>query len=147
MLGLLVNFKLIDKLFGQAGIGLGSWGYKTTLGFKYDFHKGNGWSTCIGYSICSGIPEMQMDLELNTGETKTVMLDFLPVGLVDLKLTHNWFIAKRHILFLDLGYSITLDKSPWMITDKSKISSLSKRVLYYSSPGGIMLGCGFLFGL
>jgi hypothetical protein len=147
LLGLSINLRLQNKVFFQGGLGIGTWGSKYTIGLRLDRSYGKGWSYGIGFSSCSGLRDFKTNLELQSGIKQDVTLDLLRANTLNLKATHNWMIHKRNTFYVDLGYAIALQSSPWKVTDGSEISTTSKSALDMLAPGGVILGLGFTFGL
>jgi hypothetical protein len=147
MLGLSYNFRIHNKLFVQGGLGLGGWGTKVTIGLRYDMAYQKGWSYGVGFSSCSGAKDFKENLELQSGAKQDVTLDYLRANTLNLKATYNWKLGKNSNFYLDFGYAIPLQSSPWRIKDGSVLSSTSKSVLDLVSPGGLLFGLGFAFGL
>ena len=147
LIGLSVNLRAYDKIFLQGGIGIGSWGTKMTIGLRYDLSYKKGWSFGVGLSTCSGLKDFKTNLELQDGTTKEVLLDLNRANTLNLKATYNFMLGKNNNFYLDFGYALPLDASPWKVKDGSVISSTSNSVMAMVAPGGILLGLGFMFGL
>lgn len=147
LLGLSGNLRIYDKFFIQAGLGIGSWGTKMSIGLRYDMSYQKGWSYGIGFSSCSGLKDFKTNLELQSGVKKDVTMDCLRANTLNLKATHNWKLGKNNTFYLEFGYAIPLQSSPWRIKDGSIISSTSKSVMDMIAPGGLLIGIGFTFGL
>ncbi|HEY4785106.1 MAG TPA: hypothetical protein VIH57_03615 [Bacteroidales bacterium] len=147
LLGISGNLRVYHKLFIQGGLGVGSWGSKMTIGLRYDMSYQKGWSYGIGFSSCSGLTDFKTNMELTSGIKKEVTMDLLRAYTLNLKATRNWKLGKNNTFYLEFGYAIPLQSSPWRIKDGSELSSTSIAVMNTISPGGLLIGLGFTFGL
>ncbi len=145
--GISANLIIDNKLFAQGGIGLSSWGFRTSIGLRYDQSYRNGFTFGVNYIHSSGVPEIELELENSNGGTKEVSMQLKSVGAINLKTGYNWWIGKRTIFNLNVGYSIPLQSEPWIVTDGSTLSPTSQEVLKLIAPGGILLELGFSFGI
>ena len=118
-----------------------------TIGLRYDLSYKKGWSFGAGVSTCSGLKDFKTNLELQDGTSKDVLLDLKRANTLNLKATYNFVLGKKNNFYLDFGYAVPLEQSPWTIKDGSVLSSTSKTVIDMITPGGILLGFGFTFGL
>ena len=74
---------------------------------------------------------------------------FSAADAVNLSAIHSWYMGsrKRTAFYLEMGYSAALQNQPWVVqTGGVELSDVSKRVLKFIQPGGIILGLGFNFG-
>ena len=145
LIGLSGTIRLYDKLAVRGGIGLSGWGYKNSIGLKYDLNKEGRWSYCLGYSYSSGLEDLKLDMELETGSEKEVTLDYLSCRTINLAFDRNWRIGKANLFYLELGYAIPLQSDRWRVTDGSALSGTSKSILNSLQPGGLIVGAGFAF--
>ena len=145
MIGVSGTIKVYDKLSVRAGVGIGGWGQKNSIGIKYDASDEGKWAYCLGYSYCPGFDDIKLNLELESGSKKDVMVDYLSASTINLAVDRNWRIGKANIFYLELGYAIPMQSNRWRVTDGSSISSTSESVLNISQPGGLILGIGFAF--
>lgn len=145
VIGIVANYRLIDRLFAQGGFGLGLWGFKYTVGLKYDFNYLSGFSAGMGMSFTPGSADFSDELETTDG-VKTVNYDRLTANTFNLKGSYNWILTRSLSVYLDLGYAITLKKDPWKLNDPVTLTSNAKYDLNLETPGGVIVGFGFLFG-
>lgn len=146
-LGISGNLRLTKQSFFQAGLGLGSWGYKYSIGFGYDLTDNRRWALGAGLSYCTGLRNVDMEMEMYNGGTEPVKIYLKSAKTLNLKATHNWIIGRKNTFYVDMGYAVPLQTSPWEITDGSIVSENSRKALDLVSPGGVILGLGFTFGL
>ncbi|GAA5024584.1 hypothetical protein GCM10011506_08310 [Marivirga lumbricoides] len=145
--GISANYIIDNKLFAQAGLGLSTWGFRSSIGLRYDQSYNNGLTFGINYIHSSGIPEIDLELEDNSGSTREVNMLFESVGAINLKTGYNWWIGKYTIFNMKVGYSIPFKSSPWVVNDGTNLSPISEEVLRILAPGGIIFELGFSFGL
>lgn len=147
LIGVSGTLRVYDQLAVRGGLGIGGWGYKSSIGLKYDTRDAGGWSYCLGYSYCSGLTNLKLNMELESGSTKNVQVDYLSASTLNLAIDRNWKVGKANIFYLEFGYAVPMQGKRWKITDGSAISSTSENVLKISQPGGLIFGVGFAFGL
>jgi len=145
--GLSGNYIIDGKLFVQAGLGISSWGVRTSIGLRYDQSYRNGFTYGINLVNSSGIPDIDFELETTSGSTQNVNMLLERTNTINLKAGYNWWLGKNNTFYINLGYSIALKRQPWTVKDGSSLSATSQQVLELVAPGGIILGFGFTFGL
>jgi opacity protein-like surface antigen len=147
LIGLSVNVRVYHKFFLQGGIGIGSWGSKMSIGARYDLSYKKGWSFGAGLSSASGLKDFKTNLEVKSGNKQDVQMDLLRANTLNIKATYFFRIGKRHNFYLESGYAVPLQSSPYTIKDGSVLSSTSKAAMDLAAPGGLIFGLGFTFGL
>ena len=149
ILGLSAFIRANKTLFIKAGIGEGSWGYKTSVGLKLDNDSTGNWSYGIGYSLCSGANNVKINMSAQNVGTKDVSIDLYKASCIQFTITRNWKVGcnRTNIIYLDLGYSFALEKKRWKVTDGSNLTDESISLITFLQPGGLILGFGFTFGL
>ena len=145
LIGVSGTLKIHEKFSVRGGTGLSGWGFKNSIGIKYDLKETGGWSYCLGYSYSPGFKGIKMDNELESGGTREITVDYLSASTINLAVDRNWRIGKANIFFLEFGYAIPLQSNRWRVTDGSVLSSVSKSTLNILQPGGLILGVGFAF--
>ncbi len=145
VIGLSGTIGLYDKLALRGGVGLSGWGYKSSIGLKYNLNAVGGWSYCLGYSYSSGLENLKINMELESGEEKDVTINYLSASTISLAIDRNWRVGKANIFYIELGYAIPMESSRWRVTDGSVLSGTSKNILNSLQPGGLILGAGFAF--
>lgn len=145
MLGGNVAFRISKMMLVRGGIGIGPYGYKATVGLKFE-QENNNYYRYIGYSFLPGEKNLQQELELQNGK-KNVSYNYNSASTLNMALGYNWRLSRKNIIVTELGYAFALDKQTWNITDGSNISQSSKNYLSFLQPGGIIIGIGFLFGI
>jgi len=150
ILGPQLDIVLFRKLTLGGGVGLSSWGYKYAVNLQY-FPKGlYKFFIKSGYSHNSGLENFQTDLELETGETETVIMDLKPIGNVFITAGYAIKIGKRNRFYAETGYAIPLltDDYYRLYDDNQHLSEDSKQIMQILRPGGLVIAVGmnFAFG-
>jgi hypothetical protein len=145
--GVSANYLIGKEKYFQAGLGLSMWGYKTSIGFRYDRSNQNGFTYGINLVYSTGLNDIDLELETSNGDTQEVNMRLNGAGSIGFKTGYNWWIGDKNTFTVTLGYSVALNKQPWAVKDGSSLSVTSQQVLEILAPGGIILGCGFNFGI
>jgi hypothetical protein len=145
--GLSANLRIYNKLSLQGGIGIGGWGNKYSIGIKYNYYYDGGWSYGFGYSVCPGENNIKANLQVTSGTTQQVTLNYLTASTVNLKVGRSWRIGQKNTFYMEYGYAIPIQSNPWKVTDNSVLSSTSISALKLIQPGGLIIGLGFTFGI
>jgi hypothetical protein len=144
-LGVSGTLKFHEKFSLRGGTGLSGWGFKNSIGIKYDLKETGGWSYCLGYSYSPGFKGIKMDAEQASGGTREITVDYLSASTINLAVDRNWEIGKANIFYIEFGYAIPLQSNRWRTTDGSALSSSNEAALNLLQPGGLILGAGFAF--
>jgi hypothetical protein len=145
------NFELpIEKYISlELGAGASSWGSKLYLGGKYYLQpRQTGWAFGTGLTYNTGISHYQQNMETIDGN-----------GPVELKLNAQtnllfaayryWNIGKHYNrFFLELGWSVSLNgEDKYEQVYGPPLTQKSADVMNLISPGGLIIGAGFSFGV
>lgn len=142
-LGALVRAE--DNLFLRGGVGLGTWGFKLTGGLKYQNFNSSGFGFGLGYSVCSGVKGVLIDLPNDYGEPQSIEMDLDPAGSFNLTFNKNWVFKRGNVFYLETGYAIpTSGSSYYDVLDGSTLSSEAELILQILRPGGLIAAGGFL---
>lgn len=155
ILGVGIDFRVYHSVILRAGIGIGTWGSKVTIGVRYEMEqfKGRGWVMGLSYSYCSGLSNFQTQLAVDTSTfyagtvNKQVTLNLLPASTLNLTASYNWTFHKHNKFYLEFGYALALQSAPYEVLDGSMLDYTSQIVLKELSPGGLVLDLGFMFAL
>ena len=148
IVGIGVDFPLMDKLQGAVSGGLGTWGFKSAGEFRY-FYSGcmqKGSAVAVGMSYSSGLPEMKTQLETVADETKTVTLELGAQTNLQASWYKSYAIRKHHRFFFQVGYSFSVSGVSYKVKSGEALSDVSKTTMKMLSPGGVMVATGFGFG-
>lgn len=149
IIGLGADIKVLDKL--QVGLsgGLGSWGFKTAGELRY-FYNGcmqQGSALTAGVAYATGLPEMEIEMELSNEETKTVMLELNAQTNLQLAWYRAFKVQQNHRFFVQAGYSFPISGISYRVISGETLSDVSKSTVRMMAPGGIILAVGFGFGI
>jgi hypothetical protein len=151
MLGADVEFLLQGRYGLTAGIGVGSWGSKTT--FTYKQYLGAGLrSINIGYSLAFGIneitTEMHEDFLIDRNEAQDVTFKYLTASTLNISYIRHFHVGSaRSRILLELGYAIQLNQNRYRIlTEDIELSDQGKNMMSLLQPGGVILAFRFNFG-
>lgn len=149
LLGVQLDYVVIEKLTIGGGIGISSWGYKYAVDLKF-YPKGlYKYYFKTGYSQNSGLTDFETELELNNGSKETVKMDLNPVGNLFITAGWAWKMGKRNRFFLETGYAIPLTTENYYELDDDNImlSSASEQTLQMMRPGGFVICLGLNFAI
>jgi hypothetical protein len=138
----------IKDLSLSAGAGLSSWGTKVYGEARYYFSPCNrGWALGTGLTLNTGLTNFQSDLPTTRG-TRTVTMDLNPKTNLFLCGYRFWNMGKHNNRFyLQLGYSLPLSNDDYTIRSGDVLTSESVAAMDLVSPGGLIVGIGFSFGV
>jgi hypothetical protein len=148
IIGVGVDFKLLEKLQGAVSGGLGSWGFKSAGELRY-FYSGcmqKGSAIAAGIAYASGLPEMETELELSNEESKNVTLELGAQTNLQLSWYKSYAIKEHHRFFFQVGYSFPITGINYKVTSGETLSDLSKTTMKMMAPGGVLVATGFGFG-
>ncbi|MFN8775903.1 MAG: hypothetical protein ACK5XV_03980 [Flavobacteriales bacterium] len=135
-------------LAAEAAAGLSGWGGRYGAGVKiYLDECRRGFAFGAGYSRSSGLPEIELDMEVEGGDTERVTMEYLPQDNIQLSIYKYWSIKQRTRFHLQAGYSVNISAEHYRVLSEHQLSSFSKDVMKLTTPGGFMLAAGFSFGL
>lgn len=152
MIGFMASVAATKNILCHVSIGTGGWGNKISLFGEYQINVKRGWGIGFGYSFFPGDIEVKQNLEVKTGSFSTqkqdVTLVYGQTSTISLFASHHWLIRNRSRLALDFGLSIGMEKDPYKVKDANVIlSEDSKELVGMLTPGGIIFGIHYSFGL
>ena len=134
------------------GGGLGSWGFKYSVGGRYYFSYPRKSAVSISYSGAGGASKATV--KLNTldmnGATvlKNVDIKLKPVSVLNFSYLYFFRLGKKHRFNLEAGYGVNLSgKNNFQVLSNDVITKSSYDVINFIQPGGIILAAGFTFGI
>ncbi len=131
----------------QAGIGLGSWSKRSTIGLHLYHHYPKGLYYAASFSSNPKETSLKMDLELANGQIHTVKVKINKVQTINLATGYQFdFYNNKIRLNFEGGYAIPLQIKPYELPATTEISETSKKILDLNAPGGIILFIGLSFG-
>ncbi len=147
ILGLSGTINVTDHVALRGAAGIGAWGYRFTFGINGHKDYRRGWNYGLSYSYYSGIADMKLDMEVNSGDKEKVTLDYLPTGTINFTLARSWRLGRKNSFYLETGYAKAIQNKPWKVSSGQILSPTSNQVMNIVRPGGLMFGVGFTFGL
>ena len=150
LVGVGIDVPVGQKLLLGAGAGISTWGDKIYIGGKYFLRPGHtGWAFGGGVTHNTGLTNFTDNLETVYGNTEQVTLNLNAQTNVFLAAYRYWSIGRKRInkFYLELGWSVPLTGDRFDQTDGDPISSNSTATMNLLSPGGIIVGAGFSFGV
>lgn len=130
------------------GVGLSSWGYKAYGEGRFYFKECNrGWALGAAFTYNTGIQDIAVEMPTTIGNTEVVM-DWEPSPNIAVSAYHFFNLGRGgHRFYLQLGWSQSMVSSPYVVTSGHTLTSDGTTVMNLLSPGGILFGFGFSFGL
>jgi hypothetical protein len=151
LLGFGADVRLHNTLFLRVGTGIGTWGYKITGALRYALQYGKGWALELGYSYCTGLKHFMINLQVDSAgytPTQQVSIYLMPVSTINFIVSHYWVFHKKNNFYINMGYSVPLQQDPFVLnTSGVELTSTSARVIKRTSPGGLSLSLGLMFGI
>ena len=150
IIGLTTEGNISGNFSAVGDLGIGDLGYKFSAGLRYYQHYPKGLFYGVGISYTPGIDSTRVKLETtqSTGKTTDVDLKINKIETLNLSLGYAWTLGKRFRFNLELGYAILLPDTPYeVLTPGVKLTSTSKQAMNLITPGGLLLGFGFSFGM
>lgn len=150
LLGVGMDIHVADQVSINGGIGLlSTWGYKFYAGGKYFFKPSHtGWAIGGGLTYNTGRADVNMDLETIYLNKQTVVITMEPQLNFYASAYKYWSVGRKsNRMFLQLGLSAPLTQHKYTQLAGAPISKDSGDALRLISPGGLIVGLGFSFGL
>jgi hypothetical protein len=147
LLGLSLDVNVVKNLSLFGGVGVGGWGYKTSVGLKYYKQYPYGVSYFGGLSHASGMKDFETELETSSGSKEKVKLDLFGINNLNLGMGYVWKVGNNMRFGLDFGYSICLSQKKYEVKSGQTLSSNAEKVMDILVPGGLILGLAFNFGI
>jgi hypothetical protein len=151
------EFRLSKKvgISAIAGVGLGSWGYKVSTGFRFYFKYPLKFAFNIGYSYATGLPELSTQLDYYDLNGKLVTKNNVRIALNGVHLINFSFLyffrmGDNNRFSIEAGYSVGLKSGNNFTVLDNGVRQLTKesiKVLNFIEPGGVILGINFYFGV
>jgi len=159
--GLEVEVPFGEKISADAGVGLGLFRYKASVGANYYFDTvAKGFSVNGGITYASSIlgAESQYEGVINTSDfdivdengdpyvgEASISLNAAPT--LDLGVSYNARLGDKSKFVITLGYGLALNDAFTVETDAAFFDSATQTALKRISPGGFMIGYKFIFGI
>lgn len=149
LIGLNLDVPVTEYLSLGSGVGISSWGYKTYFEGRFYFKNdcNRGWAIGTGVTYNTGLEDFTTLMSTTTGEEDVTF---------DLNPTTNVFVSGYRFFnlgrggsrfFLQLGYSINISNNNYTILSYHQLDDVGRTTMRLLTPGGIIIGCGFSFGI
>ncbi|GAB3342077.1 hypothetical protein GCM10027429_31330 [Marivirga atlantica] len=146
LLGGSINYRVQNKLFIQAGLGLSTWGYRSSIGLRYDRGYDKGFTFGLGVANSSGVNNILLELETANGDIRELDMKFYGAFTLNIKAGYNFKVGNNGTFYINLGYAVPFEQQPWNVKDGTSLSVTSQQVLEILAPGGLIFGTGFTVG-
>lgn len=147
IIGINASLPINQKVSLGAGVGLSYWGTKAYGDVTYFFnpcHKS--WAVGAGATRNSGVRDVHKTLHTVTGK-QDVTLNLEPKTNVFFAGYKYWQVGKRgNNIFLMFGWSVPVTDTRYKVISGPMLTQDQKDRINAISPGGLILGGGFLFG-
>lgn len=130
------------------GLGLSTWGFKSYGEGRFYFKDCNrGWAIGAGVTYNTGLDNVISDIPTTIGTTN-VSMNLNPTANAILSAYHFFNLGRgNHRFYLQLGWSQRITDNPYVITSAHALTSDGTAAMDLLTPGGLILGFGFSFGL
>lgn len=146
-----LDYKIMDAISINSGIGYGLWGFRISNGLRYYFSFPYGMAAGIYYGYNTGIKDFKTKLNVEQSGTTVdkddVHLELKGVSTIDLTMLYNWKIFESSRMFFEFGYSLPFEKNGFQVKGSDILSSQGKDTVKMMSPGGIIIAFGVCFKL
>jgi hypothetical protein len=154
MAGIHILARLHQRMFVRLGAGGGVWGGKLAAGLQYnlkrDMRYSKGWSFAAGYGHSTGIKSgIMVSLGAGSDTTGNIVEATIipqPLGTLHISTIFNKFSSRKSGFFLELGYSIGLQKARWQVEGGDPLPKELRPWVRILQPGGLIVGAGINFG-
>lgn len=150
--GFKLGIRLNNKMILDAGVGVGTWGSKTSLGLVFNAINKNAWCPTLSISRANGRENAEVKVEVtdqfNSNSKKNINLNLNPATCFNIGLQRQWIRKSGNRMVLDLGFSILVDGGSHEVLDyTNRITDDGKRMLNIFRPGGLIVGFSYNFGV
>ena len=150
LLGLNIDVPVTAHFDLNAGVGIGTWGNKIYGEARYFLRPCHlGWAFGAGVTYATGLNNFTTNLETTAGDKEQVTLDLYSRTNVYLAAYRFWQLGRRaNRIYLELGVSVPVSAGDaYQQTAGNTIDDNSKNTMKVLTPGGLMAGVGFMFGI
>lgn len=150
LLGCTFDVPVDPNISLELGPGISTWGYKLFFGAKYYLGRCHrGWAFGTGFTYSTGLKNYNQNMETIYGGTEPVTINLNPQVNILFAAYRYWDLGRGYNRFyMLLGWSVPLsggDKFTQISGDP--VSDNARSEMDILSPGGIIIGLGFSFGL
>jgi len=150
LLGICFDVPVGKNYSVDGGVGISTWGYKFAASGKYYLQPcQRGWAFGAGVTYSTGLQNTQQNLENTNNVTEEVGLNLHPQTNIFLAAYRYWNLGQKYNrVYLELGWSAPLTSgSRFDQVSGEPINATSVSTMNLLSPGGLIIGFGFSFGV
>ena len=149
LLGFNVDVSIVPQFSVGAGVGLSTWGWKYFGEGRFYFSNkcNRGWALGAGITYNAGRKDVRMRFQTILGGKGTATVDFKPQpnAMFSAYRFINLGARKVNRLHFQLGYSIPLGSSEYVVKKGNVMSNDGIGMIRTFPPGGLILGFGLSF--
>lgn len=151
LLGMRLDYRLIDGLSINGGLGYGMWGVRPSAGFRYYVNYPFGLAFGLGIAYNTGNSKYEEDMETvdssNVVQKEKVTVKMKPVAVINLTGLYFFELSSGYRLYLEAGWGFSLNRNCYTYTSGSgnRLSDNSRSTMNFMRPGGIVLTAGLSF--
>lgn len=147
LIGVNFDIPVTGRFSLGTGMGLSLWGYKTFGEARLYFKDCNrGWALGAGATYSTGIQDVPSDMPTTIGTTE-VLMDLKSATTAMLSGYRFFSLGSRHRMHLQLGWAQPINDKPWVVKSGHILTTAGNDAMKSLSPGGLILGFGFTFGI
>jgi len=149
VLGVDLEFPIAHDFSIAAGVGISTWGTKTTVEGKY-FYRHRRRRSAIGFGLThnSGLVNYSETLNTVYYGSAPVIMDLYPQTNLFVGFYRYYRLGRRaNRFYVDAGYSFSLTGgAKYDVTNGYVLTNSADANIRLLCPGVLMIGCGFDFG-
>ncbi|MFT6844961.1 MAG: hypothetical protein ACJAUV_001150 [Flavobacteriales bacterium] len=153
-LGMYIEVPITQMVRFSGAAGYGSWGSKLTGTILFNKNP-FGLKSSVGFGFSYALGNIDYNSELQFEQTGFIFptesdeaeIDLQPGQSVNLIYNYSWKIGKKSKLTLHTGLAVNITPNNYELRNKKKLTEESKIMLRSLSPGGLIFGVVFNFGL
>lgn len=151
-LGVQLELPVASQLSFLGGVGIGSWGAKTSLSLNYHFNpSGIGGAIGVGFAHGSGLTETTpIDVTFKDDTESEVKFRLKPSSGINLMYHYTWQLGTKNKLVFTTGITAPLATDRFEVIDDTEgkeLNNETKQKINALAPGGLIIGLTFMFGV
>ena len=148
-IGIGAEVRIYKSLLIRGGLGIGTWGYKRSIGLRFERKTSKGWVLGLAYASCTGIKDYILHAQRDSSGftvNKDVLMDLLPASSVNASASYQWVLGRHAKIFMEFGYAVAIEQDPFVVKDGTILGDEVKASLNILTPGGLIIASGIMFG-
>ena len=149
ILGGRFEYRALGSFALNAGFGVGTWGFRPSLGMRYYLSYPYGLAFGMGAAYNTG--EEKYDHKVMTEDAaglrtkQTVTFVLKPTTVINLTALYAWRTSGGDRLYLEIGWGFPLNNSPYRYTTETgnTLTQGTKDKIKISKPGGLIVAAGY----